>query len=49
MKDIIQKKLSEYGFMQGLDISVLSENERGTGIASYSVRALGIACILHIL
>lgn len=30
MKSIIQKKLSEYGCTQGFDMTVISENEKGT-------------------
>ncbi len=49
LKKYIKKKLLEYGYKQWIDINVLSENERGTGIASYSIRALLIAFIIHIL
>lgn len=49
MKQYIKEKLLEYGYTQGLDMTVLSENERGTGVASYSVRALLISCIIHIV
>lgn len=49
MKDAIKEKLSEFGVTQWIDISVLSENKKGTWIAMTSIESLLISLILHII
>ncbi len=49
MRDTIKKKLSEFGFTKWIDITVLSENQRGTGVATATIEAMLLSLTIHIL
>ena len=49
MRKIINQKLSEFGVKQWIDITVLSENQRGTGTATSTIEVMLFSLAIHIL
>ncbi len=49
MRQTIKEKLVERGFNQWINISILSENERGKGTITASIEALLLSIIIHIV